>query len=294
MKHILFVYNPVAGVGKVRKNLFEIVDFYDANNCMVTLCPIRRLDDYYDLLQLEEKRYDMVVCSGGDGTLNILISFLMNKGIAMKTAYIPAGSTNDYAYSLGIEDDLQQALKRTLEGKEKNIDIGKFNDKYFLYVAAFGIFTKVAYSTSQKAKNLLGHTAYILEGIKQLSELKSYQLCINADNEIIEGEFILGLITNTLSVGGFRNIMPNDVAMDDGKHEVIFIRKPNSIIELNNIIRSLLGEKLDSNPNILYRKTENIVITSKEEVSWTLDGEYGGDYAEVTATNLRQRFTIIV
>ena len=294
MKHILFVYNPVAGVGKVRKNLFEIVDFYDSNDCLVTLCPIRRLDDYYALLQLEEKRYDIVICSGGDGTLNILISFLMNKGIIMKTAYIPAGSTNDYAYSLGIEGDLQQALKRTMEGKEKNIDIGKLNDKYFLYVAAFGIFTKVAYSTSQKAKNLLGHTAYILEGIKQLSEVKSYRLCIHADNEVIEGEFILGLITNTLSVGGFRNIMPNDVAMDDGKHEVIFIRKPNNIIDLNGIVRSLLGEKLDSNPNIVYRKTEKMTITSKEEISWTLDGEYGGTYEHVNVENLQQKFMIIV
>lgn len=294
MKHVLFVYNPVAGVGRVRKNLYEIIEFYDANNCLVTLCPVRRLEDYFDILGLYEKRYDVIVCSGGDGTLNLMLSFFRQKGIKEAVAYVPSGSTNDYAYSLGISDDFKEALRNTLHNQIRDIDIGVFNDKYFLYVAAFGIFTKVAYSTPQKTKNLLGHTAYILEGIKQISDLKSYYLTVKAESKAVSFRFILGLVTNTLSVGGFKNIMPNDVALDDGKFEAIFIKEPSNLMELHGIISSLLGEKLEDNPQIVYCKTEKIEIIAEEEIDWTLDGEYGGKYKEIEIVNLKQELSVIV
>lgn len=291
---ILFIYNPVAGTGRVRKNLFEIVDFYNSNDCLISLCPIRKLYDFFDVFDFGHMEYDVVVCSGGDGTLNIMISFLEEKNIGIPIAYIPSGSTNDYAYSLGISQDFDKALERTLTGNIKQIDIGKFNDKYFLYVAAFGIFTSVAYSTSQKVKNILGHTAYILEGIRKLSELKSYHMVIETDDGTINDSFILGLVTNTLSVGGIKNIMPADVALDDGKFEVILIKMPKSIVDLHGIITNLLGEKMDENPNIIYCKTKTLKVTSDETLAWTLDGEYGGMQQEVDIVNLQKERAIIV
>lgn len=291
---ILFIYNPVAGTGRVRKNLFEIVDFYNSNDCLISLCPIRKLYDFFDVFDFGHMEYDVVVCSGGDGTLNIMISFLEEKNIGIPIAYIPSGSTNDYAYSLGISQDFDKALERTLIGNIKQIDIGKFNDKYFLYVAAFGIFTSVAYSTSQKVKNILGHTAYILEGIRKLSELKSYHMVIETDDGTINDSFILGLVTNTLSVGGIKNIMPADVALDDGKFEVILIKMPKSIVDLHGIITNLLGEKMDENPNIIYCKTKTLKVTSDEALAWTLDGEYGGMQHEVDIVNLQKERAIIV
>lgn len=291
---VLFIYNPVAGTGRVRKNLFEIVNFYNSNNCLITLCPIRKIGDFSDMLDFEQTKYDVVVCSGGDGTLNIMISFLKEKNVSIPIAYIPSGSTNDYAYSLGISQDFDKSLERTLTGDIKQIDIGQFNDRYFLYVAAFGIFSSVAYSTSQKAKNLLGHTAYILEGIRQLSELKSYHMVIEWDDGVIDGSFILGLVTNTLSVGGIKYIMPNDVALDDGKFEVILIKMPKSIVDLHGIITSLLGEKMDDNVNIIYCKTKKVKVISDEEIAWTLDGEYGGLQKEVDIVNLQEEGAIIV
>lgn len=294
MKKVLFIYNPVAGTGRVRKNLFEIVDFYNSKDCLITLCPIKRIGDFFAVLDLEHNKYDVIICSGGDGTLNIMISFLKGKKLNMPIAYIPSGSTNDYAYSLGISQDFEKSLERTLIGDIKQIDIGRFNDKYFLYVAAFGIFTSVAYSTSQKVKNLLGHTAYILEGIRQLSELKSYHMVVETDDGMVDDSFILGLVTNTLSVGGIKNIMPADVALDDGKFEVILIKMPKSIVDLHGIITSLLGEKMDENSHIIYCKTQKLKVTSDEELAWTLDGEYGGVQKEIEIVNLQREGAIIV
>lgn len=294
MKHILFVYNPVSGTGRVKKNFYEIVDFYETHDCLVTLCPIRKLGEYCDIAELKSDKYDRIVCSGGDGTLNLLLSFLAENNIHKKVAYIPAGSTNDYAYSLGITTDFSIALQRTLSDQVRQIDIGYFNNRCFLYVAGFGAFTKASYSTPQKVKNLLGYTAYILEGIKQLSEIKSYSLTLKTDDEVIEGNFILGLVTNTLSVGGFKNIMPEDVALDDGMFEIMLIKMPSNISDLHWVITSLVKEKPEENPCIVYCKTKNAQVITKECIDWTLDGEYGGNWNQVEITNIQKAMSIIV
>lgn len=294
MKRVLFVYNPVAGKGKVRNNLFEIVDCFVGNDYLVTLCPARKLEEAYPTLQLEEDIYDRIVCSGGDGTLNLMISFFMEKGIRKPIGYIPAGSTNDYAYSVGIPSDFMEAVKISVTGTPKSIDIGKFDDKYFLYVAAFGMFTKVAYSTPQEVKNLLGHTAYILEGMRTLSEIKSYPITLEYDGNVIQDEFVLGLITNSLSVGGFHGILPKDAQMDDGYFEMILIKDiRRNPLALNDTISALLSGKLDTCPYIVYAKTKDIKITSEEGIDWTLDGEYGGLHKYAKIRNLKQELSII-
>lgn len=294
MNCILFIYNPVAGMGRVKKNLFEIVDFYDTNNCIVTLCPVWKLNDYYEKLGIESGRYDRIVCSGGDGTLNIVVSFMKQKNISVPIAYVPSGSTNDFAYSLGLSNDLNEALEITLKGAPRAIDIGQFNDRYFLYVAAFGAFTKAAYSTPQRAKNILGHTAYILEGIRQISELKAYPLTVKTDDEVLEGSFILGLVTNSLSIGGFKSRMLGNVELDDGRFEVILIKKPESAAELHEAATSLMRESLDDNKYIVHRKTKKLEVISEGAIDWTLDGEYGGNLKRVEIINLKKDVFVVV
>ena len=160
-------------------------------------------------------------------------------------------------------------------------------------MAAFGIFTKVSYTTSQKAKNLLGHAAYILEGIKSMADLKSYHITAELDEETIEDDFILGMVTNSLSIGGFKNILPSDTALDDGMFEMVLVKMPKSLVTLNEIILSLLGEKLEENQHIYYRKTSKVIMRSEEKISWALDGEFGGEEDTVRIENRRRLLSIV-
>lgn len=292
MKNLLFIYNPVAGMTKNRIGLQKIIEYYDREDYLVTVCLVNRLRDFKE--QMDFDRYDLIVCCGGDGTLNMTVSFFIEENCRKELAYIPAGSTNDFAYSLGLSRDADAALLSTIEGKPKKIDIGQFNGiRYFLYVAAFGAFTKVSYSTSQKAKNLLGHAAYILEGIKSLSDLKSYHMIVELEGEKIEGDFILGMVTNSLSIGGFKNLLPQDSTLDDGEFELVLVKMPRSIGALNEIAISLLGEKPEENQHIYYRKISEITLKSEEIVSWTLDGEFGGDTKVANIKNKKELLSVI-
>ena len=226
--------------------------------------------------------------------MNITVSFLIRKNLPARIAYIPSGSTNDFAYSLGLSGDVDALLQNTVEGEPRQLDVGRFNtSRYFLYVAAFGIFTKVSYTTSQKAKNLLGHAAYILEGIKSMADLKSYHITAELDEETIEDDFILGMVTNSLSIGGFKNILPSDTALDDGMFEMVLVKMPKSLVTLNEIILSLLGEKLEENQHIYYRKTSKVIMRSEEKISWALDGEFGGEEDTVRIENRRRLLSIV-
>lgn len=294
MKKILFAFNPVAGTAKVKKNLYDIVDFYDRSNCLVTLCPARKMVEYADGQGLDLRSFDLVVCSGGDGTLNLIVSFCQEKSLDVTLAYVPSGSTNDYAYSIGIPGNMDAALRNTLSGTPRRIDIGNFNSRYFLYVAAFGIFTKTSYSTPQKSKNLLGHMAYILEGIKQLSEIRSYHMKVTGRNISFEGNYMLGLVTNTLSVGGFKNLLPRqNIALDDGEFEVLLIQKPSNLTELHGIVTALLKEKLEDAAYITFFKSPKVVVHADEKIAWTLDGEYGGEEQDVEILNMEKRLAIV-
>lgn len=292
MKKLLLIYNPVSGMTKTRLSLQKAVDFYDSHDYLVTVCLVNRLKDYAD--GIDFKSYDLIVCSGGDGTLNITVSFLMEKNLPAEIAYIPSGSTNDFAYSLGLSGDEDTRLQNTVAGTPKKIDVGRFNaSKYFLYAAAFGLFTKVSYTTPQRAKNLLGHAAYILEGIKSITDLKDYPMTVELDEERIEDNFILGMVTNSLSIGGFKNILPSDTALDDGLFEIVFVRMPKTLAALNEIGISLLAEKPENNQHIIYRKTSKIIVRSPEKIAWTLDGEFGGEEDVVRIENRRKLLSII-
>ena len=293
MKKLLFIFNPYSGKAQIKNKVLEIVDIMVKAGYEVTIYPTQARADALNLVQKRAKKYDLVVCSGGDGTLDEAVSGMMVSEKKVPLGYIPAGSTNDFANSLKIPKDMVKAAKAAVSGKKFACDVGKFNDSFFIYVAAFGIFTAVSYKTSQEWKNILGHAAYILEGAKSLHEITSYHMRVEYEDQVIEDEFIYGLITNSNSVGGFKNMTGKNVLLDDGKFEVTLIRKPKNLVELNEILASL-SNMIDDTDAIYSFKSDCITFYAEEKVPWTLDGEYGGNPQEVKISNQQQALEIMV
>lgn len=269
--------NPYSGKAQIKNKLLQIVDIMVKAGYEVTIYPTQARADALNMVQKRAKKYDLVVCSGGDGTLDEAVSGMMLSEKKVPLGYIPAGSTNDFANSLKIPKDMVKAAKAAVSGKKFACDVGKFNDSFFIYVAAFGIFTAVSYKTSQEWKNILGHAAYILEGAKSLHEITSYRMRVEYEDQVIEDEFIYGMITNSNSVGGFKNMTGKNVLLDDGKFEVTLIRKPKNLVELNEILASL-SNMIDDTDAIYSFKSDCITFYAEEKVPWTLDGEYGGSH----------------
>ena len=293
-KRMLFVYNPKAGKAKIRNKLSDIVDVFAHSGYSIVVHPTQGQGDAREVVKNREKgAYDLIVCSGGDGTLDEVVAGMMQTQEHLPVGYIPAGSTNDFAKSLGISSNMVAAAETIVKGRVFSCDIGRFNEGLFVYVAAFGMFTEVSYATDQQMKNMLGHMAYLLEGVKSLSTIKSYVMRIESEEEIIEGDFIFGMVTNSISVGGFKNITGKDVELDDGKFEVLLVKRPVTYVELDNTVASLVVPKFDAQC-IQYLKTSCLRIYSKEKISWTLDGEFGGEHKEVVIENLQKVLPIIV
>lgn len=280
MKKLLFVVNGHSGKGQIKNKLLDIIDIMIKEGYHVQVHTTQEREDATKVVREQAKYYDLVVCSGGDGTLDEAVTGMMQSEVRTPLGYIPAGSTNDFANSLEIPKDMIQAAKTAVLGVPFSCDVGEFNGDYFIYVAAFGIFTDVSYATSQELKNTLGHVAYILEGAKRLHTIKSYHMRVEYDGNEIEGDFLLGMITNSTSVGGFKNMTGKDVKLDDGMFEVTLIHKPKNIIELNTIIASLTNLK-DETDLIDSFRADSVKFYSEEEIPWTLDGEFGGDHKEV-------------
>ncbi len=291
MKKLLFVFNPFSGKALIRNHLYEIIDIMTKADYEVTIYPTQRVNDAREKVEKEAAKYDLVVCSGGDGTLDETVAGLMNCGKKVPLGYIPAGSTNDFATSLSIPKEMEKAADVAVNGEPFPCDVGWFNGNNFVYVAAFGLFTEVSYKTSQEWKNVLGHAAYILEGIKRLHEIPSFRMQVEFNNCCIQDEFIYGMITNSTSVGGFKGMTGKDVELDDGIFEVTLIKKPKNPMELNEMIASLVN-LVDDTDMIYSFKTKYVKFTAKQEIPWTLDGEYGGDHIEVEIKNLQQAVDI--
>lgn len=292
-KKILFVFNPFSGKAQIKNQLLDIVDTMVKAGYEVTVYPTQASGDAVHKVAEESASYDLLVCSGGDGTLDEVVTGMMDCEKKIPLGYIPAGSTNDFATSLGIPKDMVKAAWTAVHGKPFACDIGAYNDDYFVYVAAFGLFTEVSYKTSQEWKNVLGHAAYILEGAKCLHDIPSYRIEVEYENIRLEDEFIYGMISNSTSVGGFKGMTGKDVLLDDGVFEVTLIKKPHNPLELNEIIASLIN--LVDNTNMIYSfKTDQVRFVSKEEIPWTLDGEYGGSHTEVLVRNVCRAVEIMV
>ncbi|MFV0465215.1 MAG: diacylglycerol/lipid kinase family protein [Lachnospiraceae bacterium] len=292
-KKLLFVVNPFSGKAQVSNKLLQMVDQMVKSGYQVNVHPTQDKNDARMLIEKVAKKYDLVVVSGGDGTLDEAVSGMMRSQKIVPLGYIPAGSTNDFATSLNIPKDMLKACEAALHGKLFPCDVGKFGEKYFIYIAAFGIFTDVSYKTSQELKNILGHAAYILEGAKRIYDITSYHMQVEYNGKIIEDDFIYGMITNSTSVGGFKNMAGTNVLLDDGVFEVTLIRMPKNPAELNEILGSLT--RLIDDTDLIYSfKTNHVKFTAQEKLPWTLDGEYGGSPKEVVIEIEHQALEIMV
>lgn len=294
-KKMLLIYNPYAGTSKIKEWLSDIIETFTMAGYDISIRPTLANKDTSLIVReyLNQTDYDKIVCSGGDGTLNKVLNGIMISGKDVELGYIPAGTTNDFAYNLGVSKNYKQAVKVVLKGEPFKCDIGSLNGKYFTYVSAFGIFTDASYETMQSTKNMLGRMAYILEGIKRIpNSLKPYPIDLIYHDEVISGDFILGMVTNSESVGGFKGITGKDVHLDDGYFEGVFIKKPKNIIDLQELINCLVAGKLDSDL-IVSIPVDHLCVKSEECVPWTIDGEYGGEYKEVEIDVKQQAFKIM-
>ncbi|MCI9447642.1 MAG: diacylglycerol kinase family lipid kinase [Lachnospiraceae bacterium] len=292
-KRLLFVFNPLSGKGLIRNKLLEIVDQFVKNGYEVVIYPTQKPQDAMELVEEHAGEYHLVVCSGGDGTLDEVVGGMMRREWKVPIGYIPSGSTNDFASSLKIPKDMGRAAQLAVSGVPYACDVGNFNGKHFVYIAAFGLFTDVSYATSQERKNRIGHFAYIIEGVKRIPAVQPYFLKISSGDREIEGHFIYGMVTNSVSAGGFRNITGKNVKLNDGLFEVTLIQMPRNPMELNEIIASLTN--LIDNTDLIYTfKTDCLKVEACEDVAWTLDGEYGGKHKDVTISAKKQAVEIIV
>ncbi len=292
---MLFVYNPHAGKATIRGHLLDIIDIFTKAGYEVTAYPTQSQGDGEKRVRMRDNDYSIVVCSGGDGTLDEVVSGMMNSEFKVPIGYVPAGSTNDYAKSLKIPSVMTKAAQIVVNGNDFLSDVGTMNDKYFVYCAAFGIFTDVSYSTDQSLKNALGHAAYILQSVKELQDIKTYHMKITYGNgTVLEDEFIYGMVTNSIQVGGIQNITGKNVKLDDGEFEVTLVRKPKSLIDLPNLVGALLDSKILSSNDLINIKLRNITFESDIPVAWTRDGEYGGEHTKVVINNLPRAMTIKV
>lgn len=295
MKKMLFVYNPNAGKGSLKPRLSDVIDIFVKADYEVVIYPTQSYRDAYKKIARMKEKYDLVVCSGGDGTLDEVVTGMMKhkKEDRIPIGYIPAGTTNDFANSLHISRDILEAADTCVNGVPFACDVGKFNHDIFVYIAAFGLFTDVSYQTDQKLKNVIGHAAYVLEGVKRLTSIPSYHIKVTSGEMIIEDEFMIGMISNSKSVAGFRSIMGKDVKFDDGEFEVTLIKKPKNIMELQEIIAALLIESFDTRYMYTF-KAKGLLLESQEEIPWTLDGEFGGAHEVVRISNRKQALEIMV
>lgn len=292
-RKMLFVYNPKAGKAHIRNHLLDIINIFTQGGYEVTAIPTQAAGDAVEIVREREDIYDMVVCSGGDGTLDEVVTGMLEGEKQLPIGYVPAGSTNDFANSLHLPKTMKRAAEAVVNGNPFPCDVGAFNEDKFVYIAAFGLFTDVSYETKQEIKNVLGHTAYILEGVKSISAIKPFYFKVEHDGEIIEGDFIYGMVTNSDSVGGFRKITGRDVSLNDGVFEVTLIRMPKNPIELSMIAAALMNHDLNTEYMYCF-KTAEISFESDREVAWTLDGEFGGNHREVHIKNCEKAMQIIV
>ncbi len=294
MKKLLFIYNPQAGRAQLKAQLSDVVDIFVKSGYEVTIYPTQSYRDAYRCVQeYPEDTYDLVVCGGGDGTINEVVSGMMKRSQRNPIGYIPTGTVNDYASSMHIPMSILEAADNAVNGAVFPCDAGEFNEETFAYIAAFGIFTDVSYETKQEMKNLLGNLAYILEGVSRLFDIPSYKTRVTMGDRVIEDNFIYGMVTNSRSVGGFRNLIGGEVEYDDGLFEVTLIQTPKDLIALQEIITALLVEDAESK-YVQRFQTDQVYFEFQDDVPWTLDGEYGGMHNAAGIKDLKRELEMMV
>ena len=293
MKKMLFVINPYAGMRKASKVLAEILAEFNRADYDVRVYVTACQGDAVQAVEKLAAGMDLVVCCGGDGTFNETITGLMNAGLQIPVGYIPAGSTNDFATSLRLSSDPVEAAKQIVAGTPNLYDAGRFGDRYFSYVASFGAFTKASYSTPQNVKNMLGHVAYLLEGMQEISQIRKLHVKLTLDEEeVLEDDYLFGAVCNSTSVGGIMTLDPNQVDLTDGKFEVLLIRAPKTLQEIPECLLAVQKQQYNS-AMMTFRTASRISVEADPEMPWTLDGEKEEGHAQVEIRNLHKAIQII-
>ena len=293
MKKMLFVMNPYAGVRKGAKALTDILAVFNRAEYEVITYMTAGPGDAYWMVKNHAEGMDLVVCCGGDGTLNETVSAILDAELDIPIGYIPAGSTNDFAASLKLSLNPVQAAKDIVEGRPVAYDVGKFNDRHFSYVASFGAFTRVSYNTPQYIKNALGHTAYLLSGISELSQLRKLHVRMDLEDEIIEDDFLFGAISNSTSVGGILSLAPDQVDMCDGLFEVLLVRSPKNLAELSECIVAVQNQKYNDCAMITFCSARKIKVYADPNMAWTLDGEKFDGEVKIEVENLHRAVRLV-
>ncbi len=292
-KRLLLIMNPAAGVRKANRHLTAMVALFNAHGYICTVFCTAGRGDATRIARENARDFDLVVCVGGDGTLNEVLGGMVEGGAHTPIGYIPAGSTNDFASSLSLSKDVLKAANDIMEGAPRILDAGSFNGRLFTYVASFGAFTEASYATPQRSKNLLGHLAYVLEGIKDLPNIHPVRLALEAGARRFEGEYIFGAISNATTLGGVLTLDKQCVAMDDGLFEITLIKMPQNLIDLNRIVLSLQTQQYDEEL-IHFCTAQQAAVSAPPEIPWTLDGEYAPGSADIRIQNLHHAYSMII
>ena len=293
MKKLLLILNPCSGKKKASHALADVVNVFNRGGYDVTVYITAARGDATKVVAQRAPEFDLVVCAGGDGTFNETISGLLAGGHDTPIGYLPAGSTNDFASSLHLSKNLVEAARDIVEGTPRRLDVGRFNDRYFSYVASFGAFTRASYATSQNVKNALGHLAYILSGIKELAYIRSRRLRFTLDDgRVLEDEYIFGAISNSMSVAGILTLSEDLVDMNDGVFELLLVRKPENLLELNDCVLALTTQDYHT-PMLTFTSARSVEIEAPEDMDWTLDGEREPGSAHCRVENLHDAIGIV-
>ena len=293
MKKMLFIMNPYAGKRRANKYLADILEMFNRADYLVTVHMTAGPGDATGVVQSLAPGMDIVVCCGGDGTFNETVAGLLKADVDIPVGYIPAGSTNDFAASLHLPTEPLEAAQEIVEGVPVSYDAGSFCGRFFSYVASFGAFTRTSYTTPQSIKNALGHTAYVLSGISELSQIRPEHIRMEINGEVVEDDFLFGAICNSTSVGGILTLDPKQVDMADGKLEVLLVRSPQSLLELTECIAAVQSQQYNNCEMITFRSGSKIEITADPEMPWTLDGEREDGHEHITVVNKHLAYRLV-
>lgn len=291
-KKLRMIVNPKAGKRKSQGPLFDAASVFSRAGYLISIRETQAPGDAC-AIAAESGGFDTVAAVGGDGTLNETVSGLMTLAKPPMLAYLPQGTTNDFASSLRLSKKPAEEAGRIVAAAPRQLDIGRWNRRYFVYVASFGAFTKTSYSAPQAAKNALGHFAYILEGMKDLSTLRPYRIRLNADGEVLDGEYLFGAVCNSTSIGGLMKLDAERVVLDDGKFELLLIPSPKTALDLQNLVLALLNQEYDSQ-GLVFRHVSSVRLETEEELPWSLDGEYAASVPTVRITNCRRAISMLL
>ncbi len=292
MKKLLLIVNPKAGTRRIGRVLPEVIEIFNRADYEVTVHITAGSGDCTQVVRSRGAQADLIVCAGGDGTFNEAVAGMMESGIDRPLGYIPCGSTNDFAISLKLPTDPVKAAQLIVDGVPLKYDVGLFGDRYFSYVASFGAFTRASYSTPQDVKNALGHTAYLLEGIQEISQIRKEHIRIELDDRIIEDDFLFGAVSNSTSMGGILTLDPRQVDMRDGKFELLLIRAPQDLMEIHECVQAV-SKQIYNCAMMTFVSTKKLTVHADASMPWTLDGEREEGREQVVIRCLHQAITLM-